>query len=257
MRKRIISVVLLLLMSSLLLCGYDFSKEAKAGVYVYDSAGLINTDFENELSRKIANARDEMKSDVLVVFIDDAGVTNARTASENIAFDWINKGGGYGDDHHIVTLLVNMADRSYFVNEHSDSGNDYRLKDSEIVSINEDLQDALSRESYDGAALKFVEHVERKLKPGFFQRFYSWILMGVLGGGAAMGIAKGSHNARNTGVRTAHYRKGELRLKASNDMYTRTTTSVRQIETQKSGDSEGPLAAGEGSEGNHGAGGHF
>ena len=257
MRKKA-AIFLLCLLSLFLLSGFDFASQAAGGVYVYDDAGLISENAETWLNSRIASVREERQTDILVVFTNDASVTNARAASEYIASTWISKGYGYGEEHEIISLFVNMADRSYFVNEHNDKEN-YKLSDSKIDEIKYAVEEVLSTGNYDNAAAEFVNQVDSKTKPGFFTKFYSWILTGLLGGGAAMGIARGSHNVVY-GVNTRHFKKGMTNPTATNDIYLETTRVVHKIQQQRPQehhDSDHNLFTGGGSEGNHGGGGHF
>ena len=258
MRKKA-RILLGILTALFLFAGFDFASQAKDGVYVYDDVGLISDGAESWLNNQIAAIREERETDILIVFTDDASIMNARAASEQIASAWISKGYGYGEDHEIISLFVNMADRSYFVNEHNDREN-WKLSDSKIDEIKYAVQEVLATGNYDNAAAEFVSQVNSKTKPGFFTKFYSWILTGLLGGGAAMGIARGSHNVVY-GVDTRHFKKGATAPTAMNDVYLETTRVVHQIQQQQRPEphdsSDQNLFTGHGSEGNHGGGGHF
>lgn len=264
MRKFKLPAGLIALLALLFISASGFASTAKSGTYVYDEADLLSETFISQLNDRIASIRDNIQSDVLVVYTNDDSQTDARSAAETIINTWVSRGNGYGEKHETVLFYVNMADRSYFIDEYNDA-NEFRLSYDEIDEMKYTVEEDLRRGSYDGAALDFTTLAEQNMKPGFFQRVWSWILMGLLGGGAAMGIAKGSHN-NVTGVPISFYRRREIEDRGSNDIFTGTTSMVRRIDQNRppqnmggSGMSGGGpgMTTGAGSSGHQGGGGHF
>ena len=261
MRKRIAAFTGLAILLFLMLCGFAPVRQLNTGTYVYDEAGLLSEGEINSLNTTLAGLREEIGADLLVFFTKDESVTDAtiRTVSEKLCELWASGGGGYGEGHEVISLVVGMADRSYFINEYNGT-NAFLLDYDDIDTVEEAVVPYLSAGQYSNAVQSFAYAVQKQTAPGFFSRWYSWVMTGLLGGGAAMGIARGSHN-NNTGVSIGYYRKKNPEPKFSNDAFIGRTQAVYKVNTdrppQQMQQDHQSLHTGSGSEHHQGGGGHF
>ena len=265
MMKKYLSYVLISALAILMLCGFNFAADAKAGVYVYDDGDYIPASEEAQIQSAIEEVRDKAKTDILVVFTGNPSTGNNRADAESIVNAWVNGGRGYGDKHNTVLLYVNMDEnngRGVFIDEYV-SDEKFRLKDAEIDAILDGpVYDCLANGSYGRAAYEFVSEAADYAKPGFFETIWSWLLVGLGGGGIATGVGKGRHNAKSK-VSKRHYLEAKsMTMSRVNDTFAGTTTVAHKIQqnTTPSGPSGRPSGGGNnipssaGSAGHHGGG---
>ena len=260
MRKRA-AVFLLTIFALFMLCGFSGTFTRGSANYVYDEAHLFTEAEIAELNAYIESVRDSAKSDFVVATSASPSISDPIDASEAIAKSWVAAGNGYGEDHQVIVFYIDMENRTYYLNEYNDNEN-YKLSESEIDEITYEIEGYLKNGYYSTAAGKAIELSADAAKPGFFQRIWGWLTAGLVGGGAASGIAMGTHNTR-TATPVRHYMVGQrVSTGRREDVFTHTTTIVQPKQTQQnrpgSSGGGGHISAGPGhSSGNHGGGGHF
>ena len=262
--RRKAAFFLLTIFAVFMLCGFTGTFSEGATNYVYDEAHILSQQEIDELNTYIASVRDKAKSDFLVVTTNNPVTGDVRTDAEAISHAWAQAGNGYGKDHQVVVFYIDMQNRAYYLEEYNDREK-WRLSNSEIDEITYNVENYLRNGEYGKAAGIAVQTSAEYAKPGFFERIWGWITAGLAGGGAASGIALGTHNAKTT-TPVRHYMVNQRVSTVRNeDTFTHTTTVVQPKETNfhssgpsGGGGGGGHISAGSGnSAGSHGGGGHF
>ena len=107
-KKRNFSVILLLLVSALLLCGFSEPDQQR----IYDYADYYTDEEENELQELCSEAAEELESDFVIVTTEDF---EGKTATEYADDFYDYNGFGYGADATGFLLVFNMEERELAV----------------------------------------------------------------------------------------------------------------------------------------------
>lgn len=258
--RRKFAYFLLAVTAVFMLCGFSSTFTRGAANYVYDEANILSDAEEASLNEYIASVRDKVKSDFIVVTTSNPSSDDPRTAAETVVDKWVAAGNGYGEDNQAIVFYIDMKNRAYFLDEYN-AREKWKLSDSEIDQITYSIEDYMRSGDYGTACGKAIEYAADCAKPGFFQRIWGWLTAGLVGGGAASGIALGTHNNRST-TPVRHYMTGQrVATNRREDVFTHTTTIVQPKETYQnnmgSSGGGGHISSGGGSAGHHGGGGHF
>ena len=262
--RRKAAFFLLTVFAVFMLSGFTGTFTEGSTNYVYDEAHLFSQAKIDELNEYITSVRDKAKSDFLVVTTNEPEYDDVIDAAEAISHAWRDAGNGYGKDHQVIVFYIDMKNRAYYLQEYNDREK-WRLSDSEMDEIAYNVESYLKDGAYGQAAGIAIQTSAEYAKPGFFERIWGWITVGLAGGGAASGIALGTHNAKTTTPVRYYMRDQRVYTGRREDQFTHTTTVVQPKQTYTSGGGSsggggggGHISAGSGhSSGSHGAGGHF
>lgn len=121
---------------------------------VYDQAGLFSPGETQELEERLAEARTQLKADLVVATTDD----NRGKSTRLYAADFYDEGGfGVGKDRNGVILLIDMENREAAVV--TTGAMIDLLTDQRIESILDDVFGALAEEDYAQAARNYLDGV--------------------------------------------------------------------------------------------------
>lgn len=145
-------LILFLLLSALLLCGYD-----ENGTKVYDGADLLTPAQEEELQQQAVALGNELSLDVVIVTTDDA---EGKTAQEYADDFYDYNGFGYEDGEYSgILYLIDMDNRQSTI---STTGTAIaRYSDREQDAWQDRLLGYLGDGDYYGACLEFLDGVAR------------------------------------------------------------------------------------------------
>ncbi|MBQ6550480.1 MAG: TPM domain-containing protein [Lachnospiraceae bacterium] len=263
--RRKAAFFLLTVFAVFMLSGFTGTFTEGSTNYVYDEAHLFSQAKIDELNEYITSVRDKAKSDFLVVTTNEPEYDDEIEAAEAIAHAWRDAGNGYGKDHQVIVFYIDIKNRNARLMEYNDREK-WRLSDSEIDEINSYILNDMVNGNYGTAAGKAIQGAAECAKPGFFERIWGWITVGIAGGGAASGIALGTHNAKTTTPVRYYMRDQRVYTGRREDQFTHTTTVVQPKQTNpptsghsgggSSGGSISSSGAGH-SSGSHGGSIHF
>lgn len=254
-RKISLCLIIVLLVSSLLLCG--FSEPAKNRIYDY--ADLYTGAEEVELQMLCMEAAIEIESDFVIVTTEDF---EGKTATEYADDFYDYNGFGYGPDATGFVLVFNMEERELAVSNCGDAIDYFSddMIDEMIYTIGRFLAD----EDFMGAAEWYVEYVEENMwseqyeevwnsyaddfeeeygdietdgyiNEGSVEDFAMMLLIPtVIAAVVVVIIAFGHKSKMNVGSRT-YMRNKQNNILARSDRFIRTTTVARKIESSSGG----------------------
>ena len=248
-------LVLLLLMSALLLCGYDAN-----GAKVYDGADLLTQDQEEKLQEQAVSLGKELSLDVVIVTTDDAGGKTAQEYADDF-FDY--NGFGYEDGEYSgILYLIDMDNRQSAI---STTGTAIpRYSDREQDAWQDRLLEYLGDGDYYGACQEFLDGVKRyeaypesggsgtapgSNPPGGSGSYGGSVPAAGRGNSQELGktllvrlgislvVAAAVVGAmalsarRMSGAGARAYQKGQVNVRRREDRFTHTTVVTRKIET--------------------------
>ncbi len=284
-RKKTNCLILLLAVSSVLLCGYT-PEDSR----VYDEAGLFSEDEISMLEEEIDTVANEIEMDVAILTVysgevdeDNGGVDYARAFIRQ-------EGLGYDEaDGATLLMLVDMQTRGMYFVENQREGVAFLYTDSEINQIYETVREYFSAGDYYEGAYAFLESavMYSGINENSGEEEYDgdlsnddvqdWNTESDIGGISgerllinlliSMGISAaivvllvifnktGSKVSGNVFVKD-----GGFKIRNQSDLFTHTTTTKRRIETNSGGRGGGGFSGGSGGGGgshSHGGGGKF
>ncbi len=148
--------LLCLLAGLLCLCGFDADRQK-----VYDGAGILEAEEEEELQAQAAELAQELQLDVILVTTEDTeGLTTARYNEE-----FYNRHGfGYeGPGGSGVQFLIDMEHRQYYLLTAGEG--DPRYTDAEIEKMYDQIAPSMEEGDYAGACFQFLEAAARYGEP--------------------------------------------------------------------------------------------
>lgn len=263
-----IGMILLLLLSALLLCGYD-----EKGEKVYDGADLLTPDQEENLQEQAISLGKELSLDVVIVTTDDAEGKTAQEYADDF-FDY--NGFGYEDGEYSgILYLIDMDNRQSAI---STTGTAIpRYSDREQDAWQDQLLGYLGDGDYYGACQEFLDGVKRYeaypenggsgTAPGTYppgsnppggsgsyggsvpaagrgnsQELGKTLLvrLGISLAVAALIVGAMAFSARRmSGAGARSYQKGQVNVRRREDRFTHTTVVTRKIETNHNNRSGG------------------
>ncbi len=190
-----------------------------------------------ELTALASKLAEELETSIYIV-AEDAGAKDAEAAGLQFLKDRINAGGGYGDVHRAVILYVNTNAnaRSYAVLERADDGSQ-KLSSKAVNAMladNSELRTKLRDAQYAEAAKVFLDEVESDQKPGFFRSIWMKLIAALGLGGAASGIAVGTHKAQNKTKKREYLKDGRINVLDRNDVLQGTQISRKNVSSSSS-----------------------
>lgn len=192
------------------------AKEGEARVY--DLADLFSDEEEEWLSEEAGRLRERMEMDAAIVTTDD----NDGSAEEFADGFYEAAGFGTGEDHSGILFLIDMDNRELYL---STEGRMLRyMTDSRVEAVLDDVYGYAADQDYYGAAMAFLEDVERCYENGIAKNQYNYdtetgkisryhslewyeilfalAVAAVCGGTAAAGVVR-SYGLRGENVRMA------------------------------------------------------
>lgn len=231
MKKRIISCIFVFV---LCICFAMPAFAAGTADYVVDGADLLTDREEDALSAKLEEMSQRQKMDVVVVTTDGLDGKSAREYANDY---YENNGYGYGENRDGILLLVNIADRDWWISTcgygitvFTDAGIDYisekflpDLSDGnyeEAFNIYADwcdkfIDQAKSNEPYDINNLPQEPH-----EPLSFVWVPISIAVGFVIALISVGIMKGKlRTIRREPAADSYIRNGSMNITESRDLY--------------------------------------
>ena len=194
------------------------------------TSDVLTEDAVRKLTEAAAAAAEKAEAQFYIV-IRDAGDYDAEAIARQELVDRINNGGGYGEQHRAVIFFVNVnpTHRSFAIRKISEKDMNKMLSDGG------DIRTELSNGNYYGAGEKFLSRAVSAMKPGFFQSIWAKLLAALGIGGAASGIAVGSHKTKAR-TKKSHYMKDGHVSVLSKEEHLTGTTFERKTPTQSGTD---------------------
>ena len=169
----------------------------------------LSQDETAKLEALAIETSEKTDSGIYVVFSDE-NVSDTEAAAKT-ELQWIfSNGGGGGENRDCILMYVNLSTGKYSIVEDSEA-HTYRLTDKFVnkqTAEDSKIASQLAKAKYADAAKTFIQNVQNELKPNFL-KVLLWRLLAALGiGGAATGIAVGSHKALPK-TKKRHYLKDQ------------------------------------------------
>lgn len=232
MKKRIVGLVVLFIL--LLSCGFN-SEEQK----VYDSADLFTEAQESTLQSKCIKIAKAKKVDISIVTTNN---TEGMTSEKYADYFYLHHNFGYEKENGTgMLLLIDMQNREIWI---ATSGEAIRyFTDKRIQSIVEEITPDMSQGNYVNGAELYLKDVEqymgvsanpliRAVKNVFVQ-----LLAALFLGGMALLIMLSGQRSKVTINDRTYLKDHQIQIHNQQDLYIRTTTVTRKIETNKGGGS--------------------
>ena len=202
--------------------------------------GDVFTDEELAKLNELAEKYEKDAGASLYVTARDAGAQDAEATALQEIKDRIAAGGGYGDVHRAVLLFINTAEenRSFYILERADDGS-AKIKSSKMDAMRSDTGDirkALQDGKYGDAATAFLNSARSALKPGFFQSIWAKLLAALGIGGAASGLAVGSHKSQSPTKKRHYIKDGNISVLNRNERLQGTKVTRKAAEESKKTD---------------------
>lgn len=271
-------ILFVLLIFMILLIGILPSLALDTSVKVYDEAGLFTSDESAKLQDTAKSLTELNQMDVVIVTISDAEGKSSMAYADDY-YDY--NGFGYGSEKSGILLLIDMDNRDVWI---STTGLAIRyFTDSAIDSILDKITGYLSDGQYYKAADIFLDQVGNYFSAGIdsnqynyntetgerdyyqnsltgFEKSVSHIPIFLLISIAIAGIVVGIMSINNKGKKTinpsTYLDENSFILRDNRDIYIRTATTTRFIDTSSGGGSGGRSSTHSGSSGSsHGGGG--
>ncbi|MCD2492012.1 TPM domain-containing protein [Lacrimispora sp. NSJ-141] len=259
-RKRLIGknmLCILLLFIFFILCGFD-SEEQK----IYDEAGLLSGQEEEELQDLLVKKAQETEQDFIIVTTDDNEGKSARSYADD--FYDTHKFGYEKENGSGVLLLLDMDGREVYISTAGTAIQNYT--DAEIDNTLDSLIPLMKKKDYMGVCRTFIEDAGRRLtggdeaQNGYYDadsdQFVSAELSGwqkvftpsrilihlaaafVLSGIIVACIAHNRKTKMSVGSGT-YLKDGQLGFRARSDRFTHTTVVTRHIPRDNDSHSSG------------------
>ncbi len=261
-RKYIAGLIPALIVSLLLLCGYS-SLDQK----VFDDAGLLTQDEEEELQKEITDLAEELSLDVIIVTADDTDGLYTKAYAEDF---YDSHGFGYEKENGSgILFLIDMDNRQYYIDTsagaqeiYTDAEREDMLDELEDDMVEGDYYSACRRflscarrygtndevaldGYYDEATDTFVEYSPEELRAnersarlrevfsagGILKRLAISLVIGAVG----MGAMIFSVRSRRTPGGRVYLKPGSERILARRDHHTNTTVTTRHIPRNNGG----------------------
>lgn len=273
-KKNILTVICLVLLCSLLLCGYGSYTEGAQRVF--DDADLLDELEEQTVQEEIDKTVKKMSMDIVVVTIDDA-MGKSTMAYADDYYD--EHGFGYGDSYGPGLLfLIDMDNREFYIsiaggaiNEYSDWEIEQMLDEIEYWMLEGDWYDACmvfvdeaaeygSNEEkalngyYDEKTDTFVEYTEEEIlamrrRAAIKQvlsagSIFGKLVVSMIIGGVGVLILRLFANSNSAPAGKTYLKAGSEKVRQQYDHKTNTTVTRRQI--PRNNDSSGTRSSGGG-----------
>ena len=181
--------------------------------------GSVFTDAELAELNELAAKYEETAGASLYVVAKDAGAQEETSAAKAELQSIIENGGGYGDKHRGVILFINTNEenRSFAIVERADDGSEKLKNTDSLTEEGSKLYKLLQDKKYAEGAKQFLNTVNSKLKPNFFKSIWMKLIAALGVGGAASGLAVGSHKAQAATKKRHYLKDGNISILKKNE----------------------------------------
>lgn len=229
-------IILLSALCFLICCGFESPNQK-----VYDYADLLSEQEENTLQYRCIEAMNNVKSDLVIVTVDSLEGKSAEAYADDF-FDY--NGFGYeAAEGTGVILLVSMTEREIWI---STSGNCKKtLPDDAMDEILDEISPYLTDESYYDAFSVYLSKVEEYIKNGGVSNKRKAVDICIQLVGAllialvAVGVMYSGNKSKMTVSGRTYSQGHKENILRHHDVFIRTTTITRHIDTTKSSGGSG------------------
>ncbi|WP_058301119.1 TPM domain-containing protein [Gorillibacterium timonense] len=242
MRRRHLILALLFPLLVMLVLPFGAAAAAEQKKMIYDEAGLLSTEEQqelNDLANKLGAKRD---TDILIITSENATNLDVIKLTEDF---YDENAPGYDKPHgNAVMLVMDMRNRKVYVAGFGKA--ETYVDDGRADRIREKITPQLSSGDYAQAFEKYIEASYNYLgiRPGVNPDnplFSIWVQLGgaVIIGGIVVGIMAYRSGGRITVNGRTYENSGESGILERHDQYIRTTVTKRKIEKNNGGGSGG------------------
>ena len=232
-----------------LLCLYSFGLRAAANdTKVVDEAGLLTSEEEAELQKRLYEIAEEYQSDVVVATVNSCEGMDVQSFTD-LYYD--RNGYGYGAEIDGIILLVSMQERRFHLATRGsaiDTFTDYGLEviDDEITPYLSEGEYARAFEKFADLAEDFLEEDEKGLpydtnhsyrERKTYSLVYFMFALGIGLFAAIVTLVVLFQQLRSVRVKNEardYVRSGSFRITRANDIFLYRTVSRRKIERENS-----------------------
>lgn len=224
-------IILLSAFCFIICCGFESPKQK-----VYDNADLLTKQEEKELQNKCTEVMNKVKSDIVIVTADSLDGKSAEAYADDF-FDY--NGFGFEEPEGTgVILLVSMTEREIWI---STSGKCQKnLPDDAMGEIIDEISPYLTDESYYEAFSIYLSRAEEYIKNGGISNKRRAVDICIQLVGAliialvAVGIMYSGNKSKMTVSGRTYSQGHKENILRHHDVFIRTTTITRHIDTTNS-----------------------
>ncbi len=155
--RRFLAAFLVFLLSGILLCGFD-----SQGQKVYDDAGLLSQEEQEELQDMLVAAAEDAEQDMIVVTTADSGGKSPQSYADDF---YDSHGFGYEKENGSgVLLLIDMDNREIYISTAGTAIEEYT--DAEIEDTLDAVIGSVQSEEYGEACRIFAAEARTALMGG-------------------------------------------------------------------------------------------
>lgn len=241
MKRRVISLLLLVCMLSLSLAVPAFATSASKAIALIDEANLLSQDEERQLSTRLGQIGEEYHVQIVIITMD---TMEGDDIDQYIELLYDSIGLGYGENKDGILLLVSMNPRkvAMLTNGAAHDAIATREEDKILDAIVDDLSDGNYADAFNTFADKCEYYLEGHAN-GFPFNFGKSLLIAVVIGLLAGLITAFCLKAQLKSVRRQHQadayvKPGSMQLTVRRDMFLyRNITRTRKQNNSSSGSS--------------------
>ncbi len=237
------------LFAMFLLCLYSFGLRASANdTKVVDEAGLLTSEEEAELQKRLYEIAEEYQSDVVVATVNSCEGMDVQSFTD---LYYYRNGYGYGAEIDGIILLVSMQERRFHLATRGsaiDTFTDYGLEviDNEITPYLSEGEYAEAFEKFADLAEDFLEEDEKGLpydtnhsyrERQIYSMVYFMFALGIGLLAAIVTLVVLFQQLRSVRVKNEardYVRSGSFQVTRANDIFLYRTVSRRKIEREHS-----------------------
>ena len=234
-RVRIIAVFMMVAMFSMLLVGFDSTKNK-----IFDEAGLLTAQEEAKLQQRCIDIAMKTNVDITIVTTDETGGLTSKQYAEQY---YVNHGFGYDSSPgNGILLLIDMDNRYAWITT-SGTVKTY-ITDEKSVDITDSISSKLTKKDYYAACNKYLDKVAYALPGGmtemdkFLDHLFICLLIATGAGVAVVAVMMYNAKARMTVGSNTYVNEQEFDVLEKSDVYINTTVVRHKIQTN-SGSSGG------------------